>query len=390
MRALFRRGPADDTLESLRRYTHDTLAYTLVFIIGVQLLTVVNTGPRDWRLVLFLLACAVFGYSQWRWTLRSISHELPRMPLWEAAGLLAVMTGGTALAAWSLPTALTWGMGTGFVLHDVIVGRRIAPARRLWLPGAVVLAAVVAAVDIVQGATVAAGVRDGVIVGALAVLMVYAEVLAMRQWMLAKELDQARRDAAELATARERLRLAEDLHDILGHALEVVSLKAELANRLRDVDPQRSGEELDEVQRLSRGALHDVRTLAHSRQATTLAAELASAQKLLRSAGIEWRMAGNVAAVGPQASELLGRVVREAMTNLLRHANAVRCTVTLADDGERTSLRILNDGVVPMTAGAAGSGLEGLERRLTEAGGSLRAGPLPDAGEFEVYAEVPK
>lgn len=391
VRALFRRRkPAADALESLRRYTHDTLVGTLVFIVAIQVLTLVNTGPRDWRMVVFVLACGLVGYTQWRWTLRSISHPVPLMPVWEAVVLVAAVLGVTGLAAASLPATLAWGIMSGLVLHDVIVGRRIAPPRLLWLPGAVAQVAVVAIVYVAHGDAALTAIRDGVIVAALALLMVYAEYLALRQWMLAKDLDQARQDAADLATARERLRLAEDLHDILGHALEVVSLKAELANRLRDVDPQRSGEELDEVQRLSRGALHDVRTLAQGPRSTTLSTELASAQRLLRSAGIEWRLAGQASAAGAQASELFGRVVREAMTNLLRHANASHCTVVLADDGQRTSMRIVNDGVVPLPSSEPGSGLAGLERRLTEAGGSLRAGPLPESAEFEVYAEVPK
>ena len=175
------------------------------------------------------------------------------------------------------------------------------------------------------------------------------------------------------------------------HALEVVSLKAELANRLRDTDPARSGAELTEVQRLARGALTDVRELVAGRQSTELAAELAGARSLLGSAGISWELTGDPAGLGDAASELLGRVVREAMTNLLRHANASRCAVTVTATTERVSVRVVNDGVVPMPRRDTDStGLTGLARRITEAGGTFSAGPGADPAEFEVYAEVPR
>ena len=123
-----------------------------------------------------------------------------------------------------------------------------------------------------------------------------------------------------MATTKERLRLAEDLHDILGHALEVVSLKAELASRLSEVDPERSRAELAEVQRLARGAMHDVRALVRVTVRRRSSIELAGARGLLESAGIELEFRGDPAALGAAASELLGRVLREAVTNLLRHA----------------------------------------------------------------------
>jgi two-component system sensor histidine kinase DesK len=207
-----------------------------------------------------------------------------------------------------------------------------------------------------------------------------AEVISLRQWHIAVELDQARREAAELGATRERLRFAEDLHDILGHALEVVSLKSELATRLAPVDPDRAHTEMAEVQRLARGALRDVRALARGRLPTGLHTELTGAEALLASAGIDCVVDGEP--THGDHSELLGRVLREAVTNLLRHADTRHCWITV----RQATLTVVNDGVDPDKPPGDGTGLTGLRRRVTEAGGELSAGPGDRPGTFTVAA----
>ena len=111
-------------------------------------------------------------------------------------------------------------------------------------------------------------------------VMPFAELIALRQWRIAIELDQARRAAAELATTRERLRLAEDLHDILGHALEVVSLKSELAARLLDDPVQVEGRDGSRYNAWHATLCEDVRALAHGNRPTrTWTTELAGARQ---------------------------------------------------------------------------------------------------------------
>jgi two-component system sensor histidine kinase DesK len=207
-----------------------------------------------------------------------------------------------------------------------------------------------------------------------------AEMVTLRQWHIALELDQARREAAELGATRERLRFAEDLHDILGHALEVVSLKSELATRLTAVDPDRAHAEMVEVQRLARGALREMRALARGRRPTDLQTELTGARSLLASAGIDCVVDGEPAHGGH--SELLGRVLREAVTNLLRHADTRRCWITVRP----AALTVVNDGVDAGKPPGDGTGLTGLRRRVTEAGGELTAGPGERPGTFTVAA----
>nr|WP_225954481.1 histidine kinase [Kibdelosporangium phytohabitans] len=221
----------------------------------------------------------------------------------------------------------------------------------------------------------------------MAVALAYSIGLTYRWWEGVLKLEEARRDAAELAATRERLRLAEDLHDILGHALEVVSLKSELAVRL--TDPEKSKAEMIEVQRLARSALRDVRALAHGNRPTDFAIELTGARNLLDSAGISCDFDADPAGLSTGERDLFGRVLREAMTNALRHSDPRTCTVSLVVKPDQAVLRIVNDGVAPLRQGDEGSGLAGLTRRVEASGGSFTARNV-DPASFEVIASLPR
>ena len=154
--------------------------------------------------------------------------------------------------------------------------------------------------------------------------------------------------AAELATARERLRLADDLHDILGHALEVVAFKSELAARLQS-RPIPTGPaprwRRSSGWRASRSARSAA--LVRETRSTDLVTELAGARAVLDSAGVELVVHGDPATVGPTARNVFGRVLREAMTNVLRHAEPSRCTIEIdVTDGD-ARLLVVNDGAGP-------------------------------------------
>ncbi|HXV91665.1 MAG TPA: histidine kinase, partial [Pseudonocardia sp.] len=211
-----------------------------------------------------------------------------------------------------------------------------------------------------------------------------------RVWWLkaVTDLNDARRAAAELATVRERLRLADDLHDILGHALEVVAFKSELATRLLDADTGRARAEMEEVQQVARASLTEVRALARDTRPTDLAAELTGARAVLGSAGVALTVAADPEAVPVEARDVLGRVLREAMTNVLRHADPSWCTITVEVIGAGTILRVENDGVLPAEGGHTGTGLVALARYLDERGGRIDAAPAGD-GVFRLVARVP-
>jgi two-component system sensor histidine kinase DesK len=188
-----------------------------------------------------------------------------------------------------------------------------------------------------------------------------------------RQLFHAQEQVASLAAAQERERLARDVHDIVGHSLTVVSVKAELTARLLRDDPDRAAAELADIQRLARSALADVRGLVTGTRTVTLAGELAAARSAYDAAGVEARLPGAVDAVAPERQELFAWALREATTNVLRHSQARHVVVTLGAD----ALVVDDDGRGPGSGAAAagGSGLQGLAQRARAAGATLVTGP---------------
>ena len=195
----------------------------------------------------------------------------------------------------------------------------------------------------------------------------------------------------QTAETRERSRIADDLHDILGHALEVVAFKAELADRMLGTHPDHARAEMIEIQRVARSAMNDVRSMARCRRRTDLDAELAGAVALFHSAGIHVEVAGDPASVWAPAKDPLARVLREAVTNLLRHATPTRCLIRVEQDASGASVTVVNDGVEANTptVSPSGEGLAGLSRLMAEHGGHLKAGPS-GSHCFTVRASVPR
>jgi two-component system sensor histidine kinase DesK len=192
-------------------------------------------------------------------------------------------------------------------------------------------------------------------------------------WDLADRLNQARGMAAELAVKDERLRFAADLHDIQGHHLQVIALKSELAARLAGADPERAAAQMTEVHELAVGALRDTRAVVQGYRRTTLEEELVNAAKVLSAAGIDARVEPDAStdALPDVCRHLLGLVMREATTNILRHSRARHAIIgcQVADGSAR--LRVRNDGAEEASGPETGTGLRGLADRLEQAGGTL-------------------
>jgi two-component system sensor histidine kinase DesK len=183
-------------------------------------------------------------------------------------------------------------------------------------------------------------------------------------------LTEARAEVARLAAENERSRIARDLHDLLGHSLTTITVKAELARRLADVDPARAAREIGEVEELSRRTLADVRAAVTGYREVSLAGEIASAREVLRAANVEAELPGAIDSVPAAHRDLFGWVLREGVTNVIRHARAQHCWVTVGP----TWLEIVDDGRGVVGPGN-GSGLAGLAERVDAAGGTLTVGP---------------
>jgi two-component system sensor histidine kinase DesK len=180
----------------------------------------------------------------------------------------------------------------------------------------------------------------------------------------------ARAEVARLAAENERSRIARDLHDLLGHSLTTITVKAGLARRLAERgEAGRSLTEISEVETLSRRTLADVRAAVAGHREVTLAGELATSREVLRAAGIIAELPGSVDLVDPALSETFGWVVREGITNVVRHSRAMHCVITL---GPRW-IEITDDGHSGVNAGE-GCGLLGLRERLSAVGGTIEAG----------------
>jgi two-component system sensor histidine kinase DesK len=184
------------------------------------------------------------------------------------------------------------------------------------------------------------------------------------------KLSLANEEIEHLAKVAERERIARDLHDVLGHTLSVIALKSELAGKLMDRDPQRAGSEIREVEQISRQALSDVRDAIRGYRAKGLAAELAQAKTTLETAGltVQCDAASSVQLPAMQES-VLALAVREAVTNVVRHAHATTCRLRLEQQNGSCRLEIQDDG----RGGSSleGNGLRGMRERVEMLGGTL-------------------
>ncbi|CUR55334.1 putative Signal transduction histidine kinase [metagenome] len=169
----------------------------------------------------------------------------------------------------------------------------------------------------------------------------------------------------EHAIVAERERVARDVHDVLGHSLTALSVKAELAARLIDIDPVRAKDELESIQATARQALAEVRATVGGLRAGNLEAELAAAPRVLADAGVSTRVVGEVADTDPRHRALLAWVLRESVTNVVRHARAESVVIELDPHG----IAVTDDGCG--RTGPEGNGLRGLRERVDGAGGTL-------------------
>jgi two-component system sensor histidine kinase DesK len=199
-----------------------------------------------------------------------------------------------------------------------------------------------------------------------------------------RALSEARSEVARLATETERSRIARDLHDLLGHSLTTITVKAGLAKRLAAVSPERAEAEIGEVEVLARRSLADVRAAVASYREVSLTGELASGREVLRAAGIEADFPGSTDVVRADLHVLFGWVVREGLTNVVRHSRARRCSIHLGP----TWIEVVDDGI-GLSGGLSGGGLRTVRERVAAAAGTVDVGPVDRAG-WRLRVEVPE
>jgi two-component system sensor histidine kinase DesK len=263
------------------------------------------------------------------------------------------------------------------------------------------LTAVAAAVSAVRGGWDAVNIAYATFLST----MVTAAILSLSEAV--RELRAAREELARRAVEKERLRFSRDLHDLLGHTLSVIVVKSEAARRLAPRDMDAALAQITDIESVGRQALTEIREAVTGYRDGSLSTELDRARSALRAAGIEPVVRHSGPPLTAPTETLLSWVVREAVTNAVRHSGASRCEISVegAAGGvaERVRLRVVDDGRGVVGVGSessvgvvgavgvvasSGTGLKGLTERLAAAGGRLEAGPGPRGG-FTVTAELP-
>jgi two-component system sensor histidine kinase DesK len=301
-------------------------------VVAVALPTFVVAEMRGWDVggatVLMVLALATAPFD---------STAIMALPIYAAALLARSATEQTLRLRLSVITALTL---TGFLLSSIPWPFRIfilIPVIMIWVIGSAVFHDVS---------------RDH-------------RAVALRA---------ENRRVAHLATIAERERIARDVHDIAGQALTAIIVRSQLVQRLVGTDLTRAAEEADEVERIARDALSSIRQSVAGWHQASLLDELSVARDSLAAAGIELKPSGDFEVdLAPSVENVLALGLREAVTNVLRHANAATVTARIDSEDGGVSLTVIDDGIGP--AKGTGSGIQGMRERVIAAGGTLVFGP---------------
>ncbi len=267
-------------------------------------------------------------------------------------------------------------LGIGFALHGCggvwsVFAVYAASMAGFTRPGRTAGIGVIVVLSLIAGFGFAAGLSPwewgpGVFFGTIVgIAGIFIGAIGERNAALAASREESR----QLAVLAERERIARDLHDVLGHTLTLVAVKADLARRLLDADPGGARREIEEIHASARAALGEVRIAVSGMRSTTLAAELSAARQALETAGIAVDSETTSEPLPPLVETALAFVIREAATNVIRHSGARRCRITLAREGQEAALEIRDDGhgggVVE------GHGLAGMRQRLAAIRGAL-------------------
>ena len=190
---------------------------------------------------------------------------------------------------------------------------------------------------------------------------------------LEQQLDQANEQIKDLIKREERVRIARDLHDTLGHTLSLITLQSQLVQRIAEKHPERAKAEAKEIEMTARSALQQVRELVSDMRTITIAEELADMEQILKAAGIQFHMEdeAELPNLSPLQQNIIGMCLREAATNIVKHSQAQSCSVTFGSTNGNFTLTIKDDGVWVSDNNYEGNGLSGMRERLALVEGKL-------------------
>ncbi len=356
-----------DLFQGHRRYAWPAVILSLIWV-AFPTLTFAYSHPSPVRAAVVGVAVAVFcAFHLW------VMLHAGARSLWAILAMVAIACALTVLdrADWA---AL-------FVFCAVAAGFRL-PRPYCWYVIAA-CAPLAAGTTLVAGGNAATAVTMGVTAPAVGFMI----LVVARLFRANAELREAREQLAVVAVAGERLRFARDLHDLLGHSLSVIALKAELAERLLATKPEEAGRALGDVKEVARSALAEVRQAVSGYREPTLETELAGARFALAAAGIKLVVVEKGSSLSPNLDSLFAWTVREGITNVVRHSGARNCRVVIERLSGSARIEIADDGPGGDPNGE-GHGLAGLRERAEWLQGRIEAGPLENGG-FRLVVTVP-
>ncbi|OZE96838.1 histidine kinase [Rhodococcus sp. 15-2388-1-1a] len=350
-------------VDKVRVYTRQSFLLITVGVAVGAMLTSLQYDDYLSMAATAVCAAAAFVVVQRTPALGGESTASPRIPLAiTAVAAVVLVAGGTTSNALWAAVLVTTAVAT------------LIPLR--WSLAAAVAAAVIAA-------AVGTPAVETLILGIFIAFMAFTVQLSAWLLRIVTELDATRDAAAALSVVEERLRFSRDLHDVVGRALSAIAVKSELAATLARRGDDRAAGQMDEVRLLAQESMADARKLVRGYRSVDVASELDGARSLLSAAGISTELVGETSVLSERAAEAAAWVVREGVTNILRHSAATYCRIELTDN----SIRLTNDHPSASSGRDDGTGLSGLRERLVAVGGTLNTEKTSE--EFTLTAALP-
>jgi two-component system sensor histidine kinase DesK len=370
-------------------------AIWLGFVVFPLISAVTNRGSTVEHLVTLAAAAAFVGCYVWLLVI-----------LWSPKDGPIRLVLLVALAAIASALTLFDHHGWGFLFtYTAACAAVVAPGGRSFT-GVVACTALAVACSALGGDPAESAISYGASSIGVGLLMVLLRDLRVRN----EELTEARAELAHAAVEQERERFARDLHDLLGHTLSVIAIKAELAGRLLPDRPDQAAAEVADVEQVARQALGEVRQAVSGYRQPTLDGELEGARMALSAAGIDSAFERAPVTLDPEVEAVLAWTVREGATNVIRHSGARRCRVRVSAGLGNAAVEVLDDGagcdgaagfdgaagapgrLAPGESvnGGAGNGIAGLAERAERLRGRIEAGRLPEGDGFRLAVSVPR